>query len=85
MLMGFCGGADLHDFYPTPQFTYLEYQRMLKELLNGIVSLYSKSSCNATSGVPAAGQRSRHCSHIGGFVWEAGRLSNMQEDACRIL
>ncbi len=42
MILEFCGGGDLHHYYPTPLFTDSEFQRVLTELLSGVIYLHSR-------------------------------------------
>jgi serine/threonine protein kinase len=43
MVLEYCGGGDLKSYYPTEQFTKLEFARIANELLSGVTYLHQRN------------------------------------------
>jgi serine/threonine protein kinase len=42
MIMDYCGGGDLHDYYHSPRFSAAEFVRVTSEILSGVVYLHRR-------------------------------------------
>jgi serine/threonine protein kinase len=42
MILEFCGGGDLHEYYHTAEFTDGEFVRIASELLSGVAYIHQR-------------------------------------------